>query len=93
MINVYIPQIGSPEYCFTDCFEEGSYGGAGEWIDIVDNINDATGCQEECQKHLECEFWSYHRNLRKCWRQTVNDAQTLGTCGVCTRGPRNCEGK
>ena len=68
------------------CFVEGNY--AGNYIDSVQNINDATSCQEECQKHVECQFWSYNSQTKTCFRQTSD--QTLGTCHTCTRGPRNC---
>ena len=77
---------------FTDqCFDIGNY--AGNDIDYVQNINDATSCQGECQKHLECKFWTYNSHTKNCWRQTVNAPDNLGTCNTCIRGPRNCASK
>ena len=70
------------------CFMTGNYNGNN--IDYVQNINDATSCQEECQKHVECKFWTYNSNTKNCWRQTANAPEILGTCDTCTRGPRNC---
>ena len=65
----------------------------GNDIDFVQGINDATSCQKECQKLLECKFWTYSSPVKTCWRQTANAPQNLGTCDTCTRGPRNCPGK
>ena len=66
---------------------------AGNDIDVRYNINDATSCQGECQKHLECKFWTYNSYDKKCWRQTINAPHNLGTCDTCTRGPRYCSSK
>ena len=83
--------------CFTDeCFEAGTYDGSnteGINIDVINNVQDAESCQEECQKHLDCKFWTYNSNDNNCYRQTANALQDLGTCDTCTRGPRNCPGK
>ena len=88
--------------CFTDeCFEAGTYDGSnteGINIDVINNVQDAESCQEECQKHLECKFWTYRqtwKGKKKCWRQTEKALEKLGTCNnnKCTRGPRNCPGK
>ena len=72
------------------CFETGNYQGTASAIDVVENINGATSCQEECQKHEECQFWTYNSQNKKCFRQTQIAPQNLGTCNTCTRGPRNC---
>ena len=91
--------------CFTDddeCFETGTYDGSnteGINIDVINNVQDAASCQEECQKHSECKFWTYNSQTwdgkKKCWRQTEKALEKLGTCNnnKCTRGPRNCPGK
>ena len=68
----------------------GNYNGND--IDFVQNINDATSCQEECQKHLECKFWTYNSYNKICWLQTANAPDNLGTCLRCIRGPRYCPG-
>ena len=44
--------------CQLECYNLGKY--QGNDIDYVQNINNATNCQEECQKHLECRFWTYN---------------------------------
>ena len=83
-------------YCFTDhCFEAGNYDGND--IDCVYGIQEAASCQKECQKIPECKVWTYNSNSWdgriKCWRQTANANETVGTCANCIRGPRNCPGK
>ena len=70
------------------CFLAGNY--VGNQIDYVDNINDVTSCQEKCQELIECKFWTYNSKTKKCYRQTANAPEYLGTCITCTRGPRNC---
>ena len=74
------------------CFMKGNYFiDNKKKIDKVQNINDATSCRDECQKHEKCEFWTYAPIDKHCWRQTANTPQTLGyMCNTCTRGPRNC---
>ena len=62
----------------------------GNEIDYVQNINNALSCQEECQKHEGCQYWTYNLHTKICWRQTANAPETLGTCNTCIRGPRNC---
>ena len=62
----------------------------GNDIDFVQNINDATSCQEECEKLAECKFWTYNNVLQKCWRQTAKAPEILGSNSACTRGPRIC---
>ena len=85
-----LPEISL--HCFADqCFMTGNYDGND--IDFVENINDATRCQEECQKHHECKFWTYTSDNKRCYRQTANAPDTLGTCDTCIRGPRNCASK
>ena len=79
------------------CFEAGTY--VGNDIDYVKDLPDAESCQKECQKIPECKFWTYNPNTwngkNKCFRQTANANETLGTCkkGTCIRGPRDCPGK
>ena len=94
-----ILSLGIPisRYYFTDkCFEVGTY--AGNDIDYVKDLPDAESCQKECQKIPECKFWTYNPNTwngkNKCFRQTANANETLGTCkkGTCIRGPRDCPG-
>ena len=70
------------------CFVTGNY--VGNDIDIMPNINDATSCQEECEKLAECKFWTYNSYKKKCWRHTAKAPEILGTCKNCTRGPRIC---
>ena len=62
----------------------------GNEIDYVQNINNALSCQEECQEHEGCQYWTYNLHTKICWRQTANAPETLGTCNTCIRGPRNC---
>ena len=65
-------------------------------IDFVKNINDAASCQDECQKHVKCDFWTYNSNTKNCLRQTANAANAPETsatgthCFKCTYGPRHC---
>ena len=58
-------------------------------IDDVKNIIGATNCQKECQKHPECQFWTYHHGKKKCWRQTIK-APSKRNCPHCRSGPRLC---
>ena len=82
---ISLKKISSP---ILKCFETGNY--IGNHIDVLQNINDATSCQEKCQDVLECKYWTYDSKTKKCWRQTVRAPKSLGTCSTCTRGPRNC---
>ncbi len=89
-VPILVPEISL--HCFADqCFMTGNY--QGNDIDFVENINDSTRCQEECQKHYECKFWTYNSDNKRCFRQTANAPDTLGTCDACIRGPRNCTSK
>ena len=60
----------------------------GNVIDDVD-VTNPTSCQEKCQELLECKYWTYEPPA-KCWLQTANAPETLGSCITCTRGPKNC---
>ena len=97
LIQYYV-KVPISTYYFTDkCFEAGTY--VGNDIDYVKDLPDAESCQKECQKIPECKFWTYNPNTwngkNKCFRQTANANETLGTCkkGTCIRGPRDCPGK
>ena len=70
------------------CFDTGNY--YGNDIAFAGNINDATSCQKECQKHAECKFWTYNSDGNRCWSQSANAPDSIGTCNTCTRGPRYC---
>ena len=73
----------------TACSETGGY--AGNEIDTVNSINDAESCQNLCQAHSQCKFWTWNKNHNYCKRQTGNSS---GSCGEnCVRGPRSCPGK
>ena len=62
----------------------------GNDIDVVDvTFRNPTSCQEKCQELLECKYWTYGPPT-KCWLQTTNAPETLGSCITCTRGPKNC---
>ena len=70
----------------------GSYDGSD--IKYVQNINDATSCQVECQELTECKFWTYNSETKNCWLQTEYAATNVGTtCTSCTRGPKHCPSK
>ena len=63
--------------------------------DVIDHKNpiDNPGkCQEYCQEHPDCLFWSYNFNNNKCWRHRANAADNTHLCSGCTGGPRYCEG-
>ena len=38
------------------CFEFGGFDH--QYIDTIKNVEGATNCQKECQKHPLCEFWT-----------------------------------
>ena len=60
----------------------------------MENIDYLEDCQEECQKHSECQFWTWNFKTRRCWRKTVNAPKNLdSTCDTCTSGPRDCKTK
>ena len=87
-IHLNLTQFKRSKLIPGQCFVTGNYDGNN--VDYVQNINDATSCQEECKKHIQCKFWTYNSNTKNCWRQTENAPQNLGTCDTCTRGPRYC---
>ena len=78
-----------------NCFETGNY--KGNDIDCVLDLPDAESCQKECLKLPECKFWTYNPNSwdgkKRCYRQTANANETLGTNTKAIRGPRLCPGK
>ena len=71
------------------CFETGNY--LGEY-DIVKNINDAESCQNLCQEHSQCKFWTWDKTVKTCKPQT-DDSLGVGTSEYHIRGPRSCPGK
>ena len=102
LFNIFVALSSDP--CIIEeeepCFEAGNYdGNAGMDIDIakISNVEDPASCQEECQKNLECKFWTYNSEFaswrfgrKKCWLQNANAPEKPGTCTTCTRGPRDC---
>ena len=77
--------------CFIECFKKGSYYANGFYI--VENVIDASSCQNECQQHSGCHFWTYNSNDKTCLFQSEKASETLGSCDTCTRGPRDCTRK
>ena len=79
--------------CYNEqgCFDLGNY--VGNNIDYIHSINNTGDCQDECQKHLDCRFWTYNYETKNCWRHIVNAPENIGTCNTCIRGPRNCISK
>jgi len=79
----------------SECISNEDYANyAGNDIDFVENIDYLEDCQEECQKHSECQFWTWNFSTRRCWRKTVNAPKNLdSTCDTCTSGPRDCKTK
>ena len=83
------------------CFETGKYdgnmkknGGIEIDIDVISNVADPESCQKECQKNLDCKFWTYSNEFAFCWLQNANAPEASTACTTCTRGPRDCpEGK
>ena len=72
------------------CFEtEKRY--IGNIIDEIKHVYDAAKCQQLCQEHSQCKFWTLKIGY-KCWRQTENAPTVVGTCEFCVRGPRFCSG-
>ena len=93
-----ILSLGIPisRYYFTDkCFEAGTY--VGNDIDYVKDLPDAESCQKACLKLPKCIFWTYNPKSwdgkKRCYRQTANANETLGTNSKAIRGPRLCPGK
>ena len=86
------------------CFETGKYdgnikknGGINIDVDTISNVEDPESCQRECQKNLDCKFWTYSNEFakwrpgrKKCWLQNANATEKPSTCTTCTRGPRDC---
>ena len=72
----------------TSCFEEGTYGGT--QIDYLENVSKAANCQLECQKHTECQFWTYEFAKKRCWRQRANASEYAYENAGAIRGPRAC---
>ena len=78
-----------------NCFETGNY--KGNDIDCVLDLPDAESCQKACLKLPKCKFWTYNPKAwdgkKRCYRQTANANETLGTNSKAIRGPRLCPGK
>ena len=58
----------------------------------MENINDPTRCQEECQKNVRCNFWTLNKKQKKCWLKP-NDPKAptpLKENPNCIRGPKTC---
>ena len=90
------PGFPNSLYDCCTCFETGKYiawkSGTNIYqIDIVNSINDAESCQNLCQEHSQCKFWTWNKIEKHCKRHT---GISPGTCGEdCKRGPRSCPGK
>ena len=72
-----------------ECFEPGVGYNYGEYLDYF-TTEDEVECQERCQKHMGCKFFSYYQSNNECYMKTGdknrrNNAQVIS-------GPRYCPG-
>ena len=74
------------------CFQTGAYDEKYN-IDSVGAIASAEDCQEQCKLIDACHFWTYNSMDNICWRQTADAPEGTSPCDLCTRGPRDCQGK
>ena len=90
-----VPETNVMYHLTGNCFETGNY--KGNDIDCVLDLPDAESCQKACLKLPKCIFWTYNPKSwdgkKRCYRQTANANETLGTNSKAIRGPRLCPGK
>ena len=62
----------------------------------MENIDNEENCQVECQKNLQCNFWTYDPATKKCYpRREKSEEKTrlrVNQCNNCKRGPEVCKG-
>ena len=70
------------------CFEENTYYD-GPHVDVLQNIKNATDCQERCQYKISgCNYFSYEKGTEKCeLKRRKNKSVTRESV---TSGPKYC---
>ena len=63
----------------------------GNDIKKINNIGDAQACQIECQKEIQCTYFSYNTASRVCYLKNGANAKSGPDQAKMISGRRNCK--